>query len=87
MGKLVFVVCQCPSPNVCTFSAKELEKNGYVECVHPDFDFLRKDLCRICGSLVYLKTGYSRAGIYEYGKRMITKLLQEKFTDLGSPKI
>jgi hypothetical protein len=78
MGKMVFVICNCRPFNLTTFNAKEREENGYIKSTNPHFDYERKDKCGVCDSTVYLKTGYSKRWLQDYGAGIIASKLQEK---------
>ncbi len=81
MGKMVFVVCKCPQFNITTFNHDQLRENGYYTSTLPDFDYVREDPCCVCGSTVYLKTGYSKRQLYGLGCDLVAKRLRSILTE------
>lgn len=85
MGNMVFVICKCPMFNITTFNQKELKDNGYYPSSLSEFDYRREDACGVCGSAVYLKTGYSKRQLYGLGCELVANRLRNSLTkEVGS---
>jgi hypothetical protein len=82
---LVFVICKCHQYNLLTKSKKELQEEledtgsfGLVESDNPDFQYMRRSNCGVCGSTVYMNTDYAKKNIYNWACRQIADKLRAK---------